>query len=107
MFRAISEIAAAITVWSPFENPAAAASSRPCWRACTTSTSAAILRRSSSGTLRPSRESRLVFQAARRATSTLLIQERETFLQVQGRGHAFQCQPELNHGERDLGLNPD
>src|SRR6266581_4613321 len=33
MLRAISEMAAAMTVWSPLENPASAASSRPFCRA--------------------------------------------------------------------------
>src|SRR5438034_930228 len=51
MLRATSEMAAAMTVWSPVENPAPAASSRPCWRACTTSTSDAISTRSWSATL--------------------------------------------------------
>jgi hypothetical protein len=47
MLRAISEMAAAMTVCSPLENPATAASALPCCRASTTSTSAVIGRRSS------------------------------------------------------------
>src|SRR5467141_2039249 len=42
MLRAISEIAAAMTVCSPLENPATAANARPCCLASTTSTSAAM-----------------------------------------------------------------
>src|SRR5438034_9720075 len=53
MLRALSEMAAAMTVWSPLENPASAASSRPFCRALTTSTSAAIGTRSSSATRDP------------------------------------------------------
>src|SRR3989442_1264106 len=51
MLRASSEIAAAMTVWSPLEKPAFAATLRPCWRAVTTSTSDAIGTSSSSGTI--------------------------------------------------------
>ena len=39
MLRLISEIAVAMTVWSAAENPTSAATSRPRWRASTTSAS--------------------------------------------------------------------
>src|SRR2546422_6416147 len=55
MLRAISEIAAAITVWSPLEKPASAARSRPRCRAVTTSVSAVIGIRRSSATVDASR----------------------------------------------------
>src|ERR1041385_6151125 len=99
MFRAISEIAAAITVWSPLENPASAARSRPRCRAVTTSTSAAIGISNSSATGEASRP-------AVDADLGLDVEERQTLFQVEGRGHALERQPELHHRERDLGLDP-
>src|SRR6267378_4649834 len=100
MLRAISEMAAAITVWSPLENPASAARSRPRWRAVTTSTSAAIGISSSSATVDASR-------AALDAELRLLVEEEEAFLEIQGGGHTFEREAELHHREGDLGLNPD
>src|SRR6266550_6445316 len=100
MLRAISEMAAAITVWSPLENPASAATSRPRCRAVTTSTSVAMGISSSSATVDASR-------AAVDAELRLLVEEQEAFLEVQRGGHALEREPELNHGERHLGLNPD
>src|SRR5437867_11599018 len=100
MLRAISDIAAAITVWSPLENPASAARSRPRCRAVTTSTSAAIGISRSSATV----------DAAGAALDTelrLLVEEQEAFLEIQRGGHALECETKLDHGERDLGLNPD
>src|SRR6185295_2215468 len=122
MLRAISEIAAAMTVWSPLENPAPAARSRPCWRACTTSTSAAIGRRTSSPTVHPSREPAIVAathaapasprSAAAAAPetaafTTVLVEECQAFFQVQRRGHTLEGEAQLHHRERHLGLNPD
>src|SRR4030081_839135 len=101
MLRAISEMAAAMTVCSPLENPAAAASARPCCLASTTSTSAAIGSRSSSPTAtRWSLESRVLpaFGAA--------VQEGEAFLEVEHRRDALQRQAQLHHRERDVGLDP-
>src|SRR5437773_11939611 len=98
MLRAISEIAAAITVWSPLENPASAARSRPRCRAVTTSVSAAIGISSSSAT---------VDASALDAELRLLVQEQQAFLEIQRGGHALEREAELDHGERDLGLNPD
>src|SRR2546422_11145155 len=100
MLRAISEMAAAMTVCSPLENPATAASARPCCRASTTSTSAAIGRRSSSPTA-----ARSLGFGFERALFGPAIQEGEAFLEVQHRRHALEREAELHHGERDVGLN--
>src|SRR5689334_7622736 len=102
MLRAISEIAAAMTVCSPLENPATAASARPCCRASTTSTSAAIGRRSSSPTA-----ARLFGFGLHDALFGAPVEEGETFFEVQHRRHALQRQSELHHGERDVGLDAD
>src|SRR5204862_588418 len=53
MLRAISEMAAAMTVWSPISNPQSAASSRPFCRALTMSTSDLIGTVDSSATIHP------------------------------------------------------
>src|SRR5258706_5080759 len=101
MLRAISEMAAAMTVCSPLENPATAANARPCCLASTTSTSAAIGSRSSS----PTAAWFLGFGFERRALFGAAMEEGETFFEVQHGGDAFQRQAELHHGERDVGLN--
>src|SRR6267378_6107674 len=101
MLRAISEIAAAMTVCSPLENPATAASARPCCRASTTSTSAAIGRRSSSPTL--ARPLGFGFEEALFGPA---MQEREAFFQVEHRRDALERQAELHHGECHVGLDP-
>src|SRR2546427_7281259 len=100
MLRAISEMAAAIPVWSPLENPASAARSRPRCRAVTTSTSAAIGISTSSATVDASR-------AALNTKLRLLVEEQQAFLEIERGRHALERQAELNHGERDLRLNPD
>src|SRR5258707_11678004 len=100
MLRAISEMAAVMTVCSPLENPATAANARPCCLASTTSTSAAIGSRSSSPTV--ARPLELVVEAALFGAA---IQESETFLEVEHRGDAPERQTELHHGERDVGLD--
>src|SRR3989454_6920503 len=100
MLRAISEIAAAITVWSPLEKPASAARSRPRCRAVTTSVSAVIGIRRSSATVDASRPTL-------DAELRLLVEEQQAFLEIQRRGHALEREAELDHGESDLGLNPD
>src|SRR5689334_13472831 len=91
--RATSEIAAAMTVWSPLENPARAASSRPVCRAWTTSLSDAIATRRASATD--------VFRLAS------AIQERQPFLEVESGRDPFEAQAELHHGEGDVGLDTD
>src|SRR5213596_1505900 len=93
MVRAISEIAAAITVWSPLEKPASAARSRPRCRAVTTSVSAVIGIRRSSATVD--------------AELRLVVEEQQAFLEIQRGGHTLEREPELDHGEGDLGLNTD
>src|SRR5712691_8972033 len=100
MLRAISEMAAAITVWSPLENPASAARSRPRCRAVTTSTSAATGISRSSPTV----------DASRSALDTelrLVVEEQQAFLEIQRGGHALEREAELDHGECNLRLNPD
>src|SRR5881275_2176917 len=99
MLRAISEMAAAMTVCSPLENPATAANARPCCRASTTSTSAAIGRRSSSPTA-----ARLLRFVVEGAFFGAPVEERQAFLEVQHGGDALQRQAELHHRERDIGL---
>src|SRR5712691_8399981 len=100
MLRAISEIAAAITVWSPLEKPASSARSRPRCRAVTTSVSAVIGIRRSSATVDASRPTL-------DAELRLVVEEEQSFLEVQRGGHALEREAELDHGERDLGMNPD
>src|SRR5258705_189999 len=90
---AISQIAAAITVWSPALKPTSSASSRPRCRALTTSTSDAMAMASSSDMI-----------AAR---LDLTVEEHESFLKVQRGRHTFQREAELHHGESDLRLNAD
>src|SRR5256886_8155922 len=99
MLRAISEMAAAITVWSPLENPASAARSRPRCRAVTTSTSAVMGMSKSSATVEASR-------SAIDADLGLDVEERQAFFQIEGGRHALERQPELHHRKRDLGLDP-
>src|SRR5436190_2338385 len=93
MLRAISEMAAAITVWSPISKPHAAANSRPLCRALTMSTSDRIGTLDSSGTVQ--------------ALLAAAVEEVQAFLEVEGGGDSLQRQPQLHHGEGDLGLNPD
>src|SRR5437868_14142423 len=97
MLRASSEMAAAITVWSPLENPASAARSRPRCRAVTTSTSAVMGMSKSSATVEASR-------SAIDADLGLDVEERQAFFQVEGGRHALERQPALPHPTRDLGL---
>src|SRR5947207_1517233 len=99
MLRAISEMAAAMTVWSPLENPASAASSRPFCRALTTSTSDVIGTSSSSATGAPS-----LFVEALPA---LPIQKGEPLFEVERGRDALERQAELHHREGDLGLDAD
>src|SRR2546425_4027717 len=100
MLRAISEMAAAMTVWSPLENPASAASSRPFCRALTTSTSAAIGTSSSSATRDPPLH-------AFDALPGLAIQEGEPLLEVERGRDTLEGQAELHHREGHLGLDAD
>src|SRR2546428_6623538 len=100
MLRASSEIAAAMTVWSPLEKPAFAAMLRPCWRAVTTSTSDAIGTSSSSGTI----DAPL---AALDALAGDPVEEGQPFLEIERGRDALERAAELDHREGDLGLDPD
>src|SRR6059036_3152023 len=93
MLRAISEIAAEITVASPCEKPISSASARPSWRAATMSRSASIAMRRLAPT-----------GPARRC---MLIQEQEAFLEIERRRDGGEREAELHHRERHLGLDPD
>src|SRR5437867_3889307 len=100
MLRASSEIAAAMTVWSPLVKPASAATLRPRWRAVTTSTSDAIGTISSSGTV----DAPL---APLRALATDSIEEGQAFLEIERGRDALEREAELDHRKGDLGLDPD
>src|SRR5260221_6992382 len=93
MLRAISEIASAVIVWSVLENPAAAAISRPLWRAVMMSVSRSIDTHTSADTV------------------TALLRKGgdvpEALFKVERRSHPLQRQTELDHRERDVGLDPD
>src|SRR6185295_16822827 len=93
MLRAISEIAAAISVISEPAKPSSVASSRPCCRAVTMSIVEWISRRISSAGFCMV----LGFQ----------IQEGQPFLEVEGRTHSFEGEAELDHGEGHFGLDAD
>src|SRR6185312_11339714 len=93
MLRAISEMASAMIVRSVFEKPVSAASSRPFWRAMTTSSSRTIGTRISA--------------AMAWTPIDCLLQIVETFFEIERCGHAVEGKPELHHGERYLGLNTD
>src|SRR5580700_1694063 len=93
MLRTISEIAAAITVWSPGENPTRPANSRPRCRAPTTSTSDATITVMSSDTTPPA------FHFA--------VEEGEPLLQVECSRDPLQREAQLDHRERDIGLDAD
>src|SRR2546421_3815991 len=104
MLRAISEMAAAMAVWSPLENPASAASSRPFCRALTTSTSDVTATSSSSATGAPTGTPSL---HTVEALPALPIQKGEPLLEVERGRDAFERQAELHHREGDLGLDAD
>src|SRR5690242_17501009 len=92
MLRATSEMAVATSVWSVIPRPRAAASSRPFCRAVTMSASPSIGTRSSPGIDGP---------PVRR------LEQGEPLLEVEGGRHAVEREPELDHREGDLGLDPD
>src|SRR5689334_6163981 len=94
MLRAISEMAVAMIVRSLPEKPTAIASSRPFWRAVTTSPSrSTAIRVSSSGTVATWREER--------------GEQVEPLLEVQRRCHVLERQAQLDHRESDAGLDAD
>src|SRR3954454_896977 len=90
MLRAISEIAVASSVWSVLGISRPIASARARWRAVTTSASDSIgMRSTASGATEPR------------------LQEREPLLEVQGGLDVLEAHAELDHRERDLGLDAD
>src|SRR5438552_15272294 len=103
MLRAISEMAAALTVRSPLENPASAASSRPFCRALTTSTSDVIATSSSSAT--GSTPTGTPSLHALEAITALPIQKGEPLLEVECARHALDRLPDQHHRAGDLGLD--
>src|ERR671914_2248711 len=93
MLRATSEMAVAMSVRSVLENPAAAASRRPSWRAVTMSSSVMI------GT-------RISFVTVAGLLDEL-VQEGQSLLEIERGVHALEVEPELDHRESDLGLDAD
>src|SRR3954454_12740704 len=93
MLRAISEIAVASSVWSVLGISSPTARARARWRAVTTSASDAMgIRSACSG-----------------ATVTRLLaglEQGEPLLEVERGLHVLEAHAELDHGERNLGLNP-
>src|SRR5262249_22569175 len=107
MFRDNSEIAVAISVASPGENPTRDASARPCCRAATMSLSTLI------GTTVSSAKARIRSPIAAsgsppsHALSGLPVQVRETLFQVERGGDPLEGETQLDHRKGDLRLNPD
>src|SRR4051812_9874190 len=94
MLRATSEIAVASSVWSVLDSSRSAASWRARCRAVTTSASDSIA-------------IRLSASAATVARLLPGLQQREALLEVERGQHVLEAHPELDHGERDLGLDAD
>src|SRR5215470_1689708 len=96
MFRASSEIAVATTAMSVDGNPHCDASSRPFWRAATTSESQSIGTRTSSA-MSPN----LLLSLG------LAVEVRETLLQIERGRDTLQGEPQLDHREGHLRLDAD
>src|SRR5919202_4814119 len=94
MLRATSEIAVASSVWSVELSWSSAASSRARWRAVTTSASDSMAMRlsTSAGTV---------------ARLPPRLEQREALLEVERGLHVLEAHAELDHRERDLGLDAD
>src|SRR5882757_1203166 len=92
MLRAISEMAAATRVTSAPENPRASAISRPCWRAVTMS----IVDRTSTRTS--------LFGGLCMLLG-LLVQERQSLLEVEGRADPLEGQAQLHHRKSHFRLD--
>src|SRR5215212_9433513 len=94
MLRATSEIAVASSVWSVLGMSRPIASARARWRAVTTSALDSIAMRSC---------------ASPTTLAGLLpgLQQRQSFLEVERRLHVLEAHAELDHRERDLGLDAD
>src|SRR5256885_10267959 len=96
MLRASSEIAVAITARSVVGKPHWDASSRPFWRAETMSASESMGTRTSSAM-----SANLMVVALR-----LAVKVREALFQVQRGRHALEREPELDHRQGHLPLDP-
>src|SRR5438876_1170876 len=107
MFRDNSEIAVAISVASPDENPTRDANVRPCWRAVTMSLSTLIGTTVSSATARAPSPIAANGSPRSGSFSGFSVQVREALLQVERRRHPFERQTQLDHRKSDLRLNPD
>src|SRR5437660_4308101 len=107
MFRDNSEIAVAISVASPDENPTRDANARPSWRAVTMSLSTLIGITVSSVTVTVPFPIAVNGSLRSRSLSGLSVQVRETLFQVECRRHPFECQTQLDHRKGNLRLNPD
>src|SRR5215470_17934490 len=96
MFRASSEIAVATTAMSVDGNPHCDASSRPFWRAATTSESQSIGTRTSSA-----------MSPDLLVSLGLAVEVRQTLFQIQRGRDTLQGKPERHHREGHLGLDAD
>src|SRR5207247_5518562 len=96
MFRASSEMAVATTARSVERSPHCVANSRPFWRAVTMSASRSMGTRTSSAM-----SADLMFGAL-----SLAVKVREALFQVQRGGDSLERQPQVDHGERHLRLDP-
>src|ERR1700755_902170 len=93
MLRATSEIAVASSVWSVLGISSPTANARARWRAVTTSASDSIEIRSGA--------------SANVAGLLAGLQQRQALLEVERRLHVLEAHPQLDHGERHLGLDAD
>src|SRR5438094_7470416 len=93
MFRASSEIAVATTARSVDGNPHCDASSRPFWRAATTSESQSMETRTSSA------------MSANLLVPSVAVEIREALFEVQRGRDAFQGEAQLDHREGHLRLD--
>src|SRR5438128_10920674 len=97
MFRASSEMAVATTARSVDGNPHCDASSRPFWRAATTSVSQSMETRTSSAM-----SANLLI-----VVPPLAVEIREALFEVQRGRDAFQGEAQLDHREGHLRLDAD
>src|SRR5437879_9633537 len=107
MFRDNSEMAVAINVASPDENPTRDANARPSWRAVTMSLSTLSGTTVSSATARAPSPIAANGSPRSGSFSGFSVQVREALLQVERRRHPFERQTQLDHRKSDLRLNPD
>src|SRR6059058_4614585 len=97
MFRASSEMAVATTARSVEGRPQCEASSRPFWRADTMSTSRSMATRTSSA---------MSANLMMLGTLPLAVKVRKAFFQIERGRDAFQREPQLDHREGHLRLDP-